>query len=380
MKPLLLNFLLQMEKIMNNKKRLLIGCLILIISVLGIKHQEVKYLFSSQPAQTLKELAYDHDKRHGYTIYVPENNKLEPYYVLTDNYADQGNVLLMRKYLLDSAIPYKEKHSNSYYGNSLPDRFMNEVFIQEFPEKLRDKISKISLSITDEKSVINRHDTEKIKRKVFTFLQRELDQNDFKIGNEKTLKYFSDEKFKRFIGKLKTDDAVSWWLRGVDQHRRDNFAAISKYNGYTDYAEVMSVIYIRPSFCLAPDTKIVKEKINGKEVYVLETFQNLPKADVLVEKIGLKYPELQEYYVNHDYVGVEVEIKQPQYGGYLLDKAVVPRGKNSKMRALPYSNGKFDGWYIGDKLISTEQTLSYQVTKNETLTAKFSPLAGAMAE
>jgi hypothetical protein len=78
-------------------------------------------------------LAYDSDKRLGYTIYIPENGKLEPYLVLTKNYYKQGNVLLIRKYVLEAAIPHNEA-AKVLIMQSIPDRFMNEVFIQEFPQ------------------------------------------------------------------------------------------------------------------------------------------------------------------------------------------------------------------------------------------------------
>ena len=368
---------------MKNKKIVIIilGLGILALSIYGGQKMAIKSKLPIKSPQILRDLAYDRNKRLGYTIYIPESGKLEPYYVLTKNYYKQGNVLLMRKYVLNSAIPYKHEHSTSYYGNSLPDKFMNEVFIKEFPEKLQDEIPVTSINITDEKSVMSRKDTEVVKRKIFSFLQKELGQNDFNISDEEKITYFSDGKFKRSQGRLKTGDIVSWWLRGVDLYRRDNFAAIAKYNGYIEYAEVMSPIYIRPSFCLSPDTKIAKKNVAGKEIYVLKDFQDLPiKPEILVEKVGLKYPELQEYYVKHDYVGIDVDISNPQYGAYLSDNPVVPRGETVVVRALPYSEGQFEGWYRGDRLISHDPVLTYQVDKNETLIAKFSARGDGNAE
>lgn len=352
---------------------IILGLGILALIIYGIQKMAIKSKLPSKPPQILRDLAYDCDKRLGYTIYIPESGKLEPYYVLTKNYYKQGNVLLMRKYVLNSAIPYKHEYSTSYYGNSLPDKFMNEVFIKEFPEKLQDDIPVTSINITDENSVMFRKHTEVIKRQFFTLLEKELGKDYPVTSDEMKIKYFSDNRHTRSLGKLKTGDVVSWWLRGVDYHNRDNFAAIAKYNGYAEYAEVMSPIYIRPSFCLSPHTKIVKETIDGEAIYVLKDFQDLNiKPNILVEKVGLKYPKLQEYYVKHDYVGVDVDITNPQYGAYLSDNPVVPRGETIVIRALPYSDGQFEGWYSGDRLISPEPVLTYQVEKNETLLAKFS--------
>ncbi len=366
---------------LKNKKMLIIIFGILVLSIYGIQKIDIKSKLPIKNPEILKDLAYDTDKRLGYTIYIPESGKLEPYYVLTKDYYKQGNVLLMRKYLLNSAIPYKHEHSTSYYGNSLPDKFMNEVFLKEFPEKLQDEIPVTSINITDEKSVMFRKHSELIKRQFFTLLEKELGKDYPVTSDERKIKYFSEDRHTRSLGKLKTVDIVSWWLRGVDYHNRNNFAAIAKYNGYAEYAEVMSPIYIRPSFCLSPDTKNAKENIEGREIYVLKDFQDLNiKPNILVEEIGLKYPELQEYYVKHDYVGIDVDISNPQYGAYLSDNPVVPRGETVVVRALPYSDGKFEGWYCGDKLISQEPIFTYQVTKNETLTAKFSARGDGNAE
>ncbi len=66
-------------------------------------------LIPPKAPKTLKDLAYDSDKRLGYTIYIPENGKLEPYLVLTKNYYKQGNVLLIRKYVLEVPLPHNKK-------------------------------------------------------------------------------------------------------------------------------------------------------------------------------------------------------------------------------------------------------------------------------
>ena len=50
------------------------------------------------------------------------------------------------------------------------------------------------------------------------------------------------------------------------------------------------------------------------------------------------------------------------------------------MRAKTFSDGQFDGWYMRDKLISREQTLTYQLMQNEKVVAKFSASNGAKNE
>ena len=119
---------------MKSKKGLVIIFLVVVLSVLGLLMFQLPKTLPAKQPQTLKDLAYDSDKRLGYTIYIPENGKLEPYLVLTKNYYKQGNVLLMRKYLVEAAIPHNETQTTSYYAESIPDRFMNELFIHVIAE------------------------------------------------------------------------------------------------------------------------------------------------------------------------------------------------------------------------------------------------------
>jgi hypothetical protein len=280
----------------------------------------------------------------------------------------------MRKYLLETTLPHKSEWASSYYANSIPDRFMNELFVNEFPQKLRKKIPLTTINITDEEALMNHSQDEKIKRKFFTLLEKELGKNYPITSDEKKIKYFSVNRFKRSIGKLKNGLVNVWWLRGVDLHHRYEYVAVVADNGYVDYANVIDSMHIRPSFCLPPDTEIVKKKVKGEEIYVLKDFQDLPKADILVENIDLTGHALQKYYVKHRYLRLEVAVKpsQAQYGAILSDNLTIQTGKNAVIRAVTFSNGKFDGWYLDDKLIATEKTLTYQVTKNQTIQAKFS--------
>jgi|GEM_PF-182823 hypothetical protein len=362
---------------MKSKKGLIIIFLVVVLSVLGLLMFQLPKIFPAKQPQTLKDLAYDSDKRLGYTVYIPENGKLEPYLVLTKNYYKQGNVLLMRKYLVEAAMPHNETHTSSYYAKSIPDRFMSELFIHEFPERLSSQISDTSINIIAEDSVMFRHNSEKINRKIFTLLEKELDDDDdMVVSDEEKLNYFKDDKFSRAIATLKNNQSALWWLRGVDLYHRPNYTAAVSVYGYVSYPEVMSPNYLRPSFCLPPNTKIAKETIKGQEIYVLKAFQDLklPKANILVEDIGLTGHELEKYYIKHNYLGIEVELKNPQYGGVLSDNLTVAKGESVQLRALTFSDGQFDGWYLDEQLISREKELTYQVLQNQTLVAKFSAI------
>lgn len=359
---------------MKSKKGLIIIFLVVVLSVLGLFICQLPKRLPPKQAQILKDLAYDSDKRLGYTIYIPENGKLEPYLVLTKNYYKQSNVLLMRKYLVEPAMPHKETQTTSYYAESIPDRFMNELFIHEFPSKLSSQIKMTTLNIKAKNGIQVGDEIEKIKRKLFLLLEKEVVIEIFATSDEKKIGYFIDKKFERAIASTKDGTLGLWWLRGSGAHHFVDLATLITDYGGVGSSEVRTPNYLRPSFCLPPNTKIAKETIKGQEIYVLKAFQDLklPKANILVEDIGLTGHDLEKYYIKHNYLGIEVELKNPQYGGVLSDNLTVAKGESVKMRALTFSDGRFDGWYLGDKLISCEKLLTYQLTQNETILAKFS--------
>lgn len=142
------------------------------LSFLGLLVFQLPKTLPAKQAQTLKDLAYDSDKRLGYTIYIPENGKLEPYLVLTKNYK-QGNVLLMRKYLVEAAHIRKYRRL-PIMPKSISDRFMNELFIHEFPSKLSSQIKMTTLNIKAKNGIQVGDEIEKIKRKLFLLLEKEV--------------------------------------------------------------------------------------------------------------------------------------------------------------------------------------------------------------
>lgn len=73
---------------MKRKKRLALFMILsitqLFIAVfIVVKREDFIYLFPTKEPQTLRDLAYDRDKRLGYTVHVKEDGKRVPYLVLT---------------------------------------------------------------------------------------------------------------------------------------------------------------------------------------------------------------------------------------------------------------------------------------------------------
>ena len=63
---------------------------------------------------TLGDIAYNANRKFGYTVYIEEDTDLVPYLVLTNNYND--SCLLLRKYLLDKPMRY---NPNGRYADGM---------------------------------------------------------------------------------------------------------------------------------------------------------------------------------------------------------------------------------------------------------------------
>ncbi len=159
--------------------------------------------------QTLGDIAYDVAKRHGYTVYIPENGVPTPYLVLTADYG--GNVLLVREFLLDEVSMYSDYYG--YYKDSIIDTYLNETFLPTIDERIRNKIVDTEVTISTESNLWGgQKGTEQIIRKVFTLSYTELGYGDNKIHcvEGKALKYFTDD-YKRRI-----EDVVARAIDGGD--------------------------------------------------------------------------------------------------------------------------------------------------------------------
>lgn len=264
---------------MKRKKRLVLFMILsitqLFIAVfIVVKREDFIYLFPAKEPQTLRELAYDRDKRLGYTVHVKEDGKRVPYLVLTKNYIGQGHVLLLRKYLVDPPMAFREGWEEAYYGQSIPDAFMQKDFIQRLSKDVQENIPLTELGIKPSEENAGTGHIEKIKRKLFLL-------SDIDVGNYKYRVRFEDDcnlmYFKR-KGGVKEDRLAylegdftpySWWLRTA-------FATASTVVSAVDYEGMLSgggVVYpahIRPAFTLPPETEVEKQESNGQIMYVLK--------------------------------------------------------------------------------------------------------------
>jgi hypothetical protein len=222
--------------------------------------------------EEIRDIAYDVNKNHGYTVYLEENAKFVPYLVLTDDY--NGNVLLLRKHILNEVMIFNPNRGyGGYYENSSIDKFLNEEFINSFTPEVQKQIADSKIVITA-KSSLGRcgKETTEINRKIFLLSHTELGlTKDYSMAavEGKALKYFPDPTSR--IARLETGIAASWWLR--TSYTEFHTTALSVgFNAAIGDVCVEHTNGVRPAFCVDGKTLIETsdDVIKGETVYVLK--------------------------------------------------------------------------------------------------------------
>ena len=245
----------------------------------------------SEMPKTLTDIAYDVDERLGYTVQIKENEKYAPYLVLTNNYNDNGDVLLLRQYLLDELVAYKSPNDKgnydidtiaSYYETSDIDSFLNGEFYERLPSEVQNIIVESTIEITAKES-IGRGGKEivNIARKIFLLSYTELNaaNSGYRIRTflteGKPLEYFIERSSR--VAYHSNGETSHWWLRTVSTATY-SFASVVMDEGSIVSAPTYSlgsginghISAVRPAFCLPQDISIKKIELNGEEMYVLD--------------------------------------------------------------------------------------------------------------
>jgi len=224
---------------------------------------------------TINDIAYDINENLGYTLYLIENEDYVPYLILTSDY--EGNVLLLRKHLIDEMMPYNSQGNvPSYYGESQIDSFLNEVFINSIAISVKDNIVDSTVTITDIESIgCVGTDTRTIQRKVFLLSYTETAQEESLVNAVEgtALKYFKDDPYA-VCATTSSGEFESWWLRTPNTAYFNTVYGISP-EGYVGVCSVGGTegVYengVRPAFCLPKDTVVNRGNINGEEVYIIQ--------------------------------------------------------------------------------------------------------------
>lgn len=234
---------------------------------------------------TVKDIAFDNilsiiNKLDGYTVYLKEKGGYEPYLVLSKNYNGYGNVLLLRKYLLDEERIFNEAEGyGAYYEDSKIDSYLNTEFKQTLSPKVQKQLVTSQLEITALSSVGSvGDDTISIPRQVFLLSHRELSlpKSGMAAKEGKRLLYMINTAHA--IAKTKEGEALEYWLRtSYTEHDTTIWTFRSpltpNYAALWDMTiKSLAVRSVRPAFCIKKDTKLERKEgiVPGEAVFVLK--------------------------------------------------------------------------------------------------------------
>ncbi|MGI6606600.1 MAG: DUF6273 domain-containing protein [Peptococcia bacterium] len=221
--------------------------------------------------EEIRDIAYDVNKNHGYTVYLEENAKFVPYLVLTDDY--NGNVLLLREHILNEVMIFNPNRGyNGYYENCVIDKFLNEEFMNSFTPEVQKQIIDSKIVITAKSSLGScGKETTEINRKIFLLSHTELGLREHAGAavEGKALKYFPNSMSR--IAYLETGIAASWWLRTSYTEFHTTAWAVA-FDAVTGGHCVEHTSGVRPAFCIDGKTLIETsdDVIKGETVYVLK--------------------------------------------------------------------------------------------------------------
>ena len=227
--------------------------------------------------KTIESIAYDENSNEDYLVYIKEDNVFEPYLVITSDY--DGNVLLLRKYLLAETMPFNENESQmwasyengGYYEDSSIDKYLNTEFFNTFDQSVKDSIVNSTIVITDKSSLgVTGEISATISRKVFLLSLKELDgpESRASVSEGNTLKYFKDD-YTRRIADLPNGGKSAYWTRTSATWETYTVITIGEGAGVGS-ADIDSGV--RPAFCMKKDTRITQSDnvVSGQTVYVIE--------------------------------------------------------------------------------------------------------------
>ena len=219
---------------------------------------------TDRPPSVLGDLAYTEEKEElEYTLLIPEDDRLVPYLVLTDDYNNTGNCLLLRKYLLDETSIFNVNAIFSgYYENSEIDQMLEQDFLRKLSPDASDLIVPTEIPITARESLHGGGDSViEIERKVFLLSATEVGKPGSRtiLTEGEALKYFYNSEQR--IACFETGEPISWWLR-TPSVAHDNVVCGVGNNGTIGIGGVGSFGEkeyengVRPAFCMPADIPI----------------------------------------------------------------------------------------------------------------------------
>ena len=218
---------------------------------------------TDRPPSVLGDLAYTEEKEElEYTLFIPEDDTLVPYLVLTDDYNNTGNCLLLRKYLLDETSIFNVNAPYSgYYENSEIDQMLEQDFLRKLSPDAADLVVPTEIPITARESLHGGGDSViEIERKVFLLSATEVGKPRLRtiLTEGEALKYLYNNEQR--IACFETGEAVPWWLR-TPSVAHDNVVCGVGSNGIIGIGGVGTINGdekngVRPAFCMPADIPI----------------------------------------------------------------------------------------------------------------------------
>jgi len=201
------------------------------------------------------QLAYDENPKLGYTVYIEESGTLTPYLVLTNDYNDSGNTLLLRTYIMDEMHRYNSMFRGAaYYNGCELDVWLNDEFLDTIGGV---DIVDSTINISAKEALGHCGDeTEDITRKAFLLSWGEVGAraNSTIPDSGERLDYFSDPK--RRIACLANGNLCAWDLRSVATCNDSRNAGVSM-TGSVGGGGVDHENGTRPAFCVDSGTEVV---------------------------------------------------------------------------------------------------------------------------
>ncbi len=246
---------------------------LIIVIIKAEKNNDIKFI---------GDIAYDVNSNIDNVVYIKENGEYVPYLVLTKNFNNSNNSLLLREYIIggkdssDTIVPFSpeniiyeeqmEMPQNTNYEQTYVDNYLNNEFSKIFDKDLIDNVKLTEIDVTNNFS--EEKSNYKIKRRFFLLSSTEVGlSNTWDNSNKKQLKYFASDDSR--IAKNESNLDVVWWLRS---YCSSSFCAIDK-SGWLITESSTNIRYgVRPAFTISNKTKIKKEynKDISKEITVLD--------------------------------------------------------------------------------------------------------------
>jgi len=224
---------------------------------------------------SISDIAYDVNKKLGYTVYIAENEQYVPYLVLTSNY--NGSALLLRENILSDAFCIRdvnwEGSGGSYYPGSDVDSYLSGEYLLRFTQFVKETMAETEIIVTTKRSLQKGggfEETEKIKRKAFILSAAELGIKSGMANTEgNLLKFFKNAKSLAAVNEK--GETQVYWTRTpylVDDIKTWTVS----YDGSWGSCPTALKQMIRPAFCVNRDTIVSKRNdiISKKAVYVLD--------------------------------------------------------------------------------------------------------------